>query len=61
MHPDAFVAFVEAKYPGRWEALNARIQEAMQAHEKPNYAYWLEWYSKRNDCFTDWDKQGRAA
>lgn len=53
-NPDEFYKFVEERFPGRWDFLNARIQEAMDSHEKPDYEHWIEFYSQRTDTWEDW-------
>jgi hypothetical protein len=42
-HPDLWTDFIEAKYPGRWDRLNALLIEG----GKPDYQYWIDFYIRQ--------------
>jgi hypothetical protein len=50
--PDAFVRFIEAVHPGRWdrlgEKLRARAESPVKRPLVEIYADWVEWYDRRN-------------
>lgn len=41
-HPDLWTAFIEEKFPGRWDHLNAVLLEG----GKPDYQYYIDFYQK---------------
>lgn len=49
--PDAFVRFIEAVHPGRWDRLGEKLRARSESPVKKPlaeiYADWVEWYDRR--------------
>lgn len=60
MHPLQFAGFIDEWFPTRRGQLEAREKEAMDNHEKPDYQYWIDWYSNRpkDEDFYKWLRKG---
>lgn len=49
MHPDLWVAFIESKFPGRWEALEQIRLDHYRSKAKIDWDAWLSfWKEKAN-------------
>lgn len=46
-HPDLFRDFIEDLKPGTWQRLNNLLIEQKEKSLKPDYEYWIDYYTRK--------------